>query len=321
VFTEPPFGWGQRANDTESAELTPSDGATDDRFGAQVGISGTTVFAGSFLHQVGPNPAQGAVYFFNRPGFVWSDEHEGGQLTASDGAAREGFADTLAVSDDLVAAGAPIHAVGQNLGQGAVYLFGVPPTITTVTPAANATYTQGQAVLASYVCSAATATALTSCSGPVAAGARLDTSTVGAHSFAVRALDSDGSSATQTTTYTVTAAPTTTAPSITNVHESATRWRTGRRGGQSRRRAPIGTTFSFTLDQPAAVTLAFTRGSRIAAGALEVKGRAGDNQVRFRGRLSSGRTLRPGAYAVTVTATNGAQQRTTHRPLHFRIVR
>ncbi len=181
VFTEPPFGWVQRPNDTETAELTPSDGATDDRFGAQLGISGTTVFAGSFLHQVGPNPAQGAAYFFTRPGFVWADETENGQLTAADGIAHDGFADTIAASANLVAAGAPVRTIGQNPGQGAVYLFGVPPTITIATPARGATFTQRQTVLASYVCAAPSAATLTSCAGPVAAGARIDTAMLGPH--------------------------------------------------------------------------------------------------------------------------------------------
>jgi FG-GAP repeat len=351
VFTEPPFGWAQRPDETETAQLRPSDGATDDRFGAQVDISGTTVFAGSFLHQVGPNPAQGALYFFNRPGFVWSDETENGQLTAADGGAREGFADTVAASGNLVAAGEPAHTVGQHFAQGAVYLFGVPPAITIATPANGATYTRGQTVLASYVCAAPSGTVLASCRGTVAAGSAIDTNAPGPHSFTVRAVDTDGTSAAQMTTYTVATPATTTpgtkardAPSIMGLHQSVTRWRTGTTRTH-RRHPPIGTVFSFTLDQPATVTLRFTRetvGRRvggqcvtsmarnrhrrrctreIAAGALKLAARKGVNEIHFRGRVTSGRILPPGHYAMTTTATNAAHQHTTLRPLHFTIER
>ena len=342
VFTEPPFGWDQRANDTETAELRPSDGATDDRFAAQLGISGSTVFAGSFLHQVGPNPAQGAAYVFTRPGFVWSDETENGQLTAADGSARNGFSDTIAASGNLVAAGAPARTVGQNLGQGAVYLFGVPPTVTIATPARGATFTQGQAVLASYVCAAPSAATLLSCAGPVAARARIDTASAGRHSFAVRTVDSDGATAMQTTDYTVTAARPHPAPMLRGLREAAVTWRTG--GKISAHRAPIGTVFSFTLNQSATVTLSFTRqmtgrmvGGQcrvptkrtnrrprctraIAQGTLRLVAHSGVNRIRFRGRVSSHRVLQHGHYTMTLAATNAAGQRTTQQPLRFTIV-
>ena len=342
VFTEPPFGWLQRATDTETAELTPSDGATDDRFGAQLGISGSTVFAGSFLHQVGPNPAQGAAYVFIRPGFVWSDETENGQLTAADGSARNGFSDTVAASGNLVVAGAPARTIGQNLGQGAVYLFGVPPTITIATPARGATFTQGQPVLASYVCAAPSAATLTSCAGPVAAGARIDTATPGPHVFTVRTVDSDGATSTQTTSYTVTAMRKPGPPTVAGLRQAAATWRTGGAGG--RHRPPLGTTFSFTVNQPATVTLSFTRqmtgrvvggqcrvatkGTNrrprctraIAQGTLTLAAHSGVNRIRFRGRVSSHRMLQPGHYTMTLAATNADRQRTTQRPLRFTIV-
>ena len=343
VFTEPPFGWLQRPNDTETAELTPSDGATDDRFGAQLAISGTTVVAGSLLHQVGPNPAQGAAYFFTRPGFVWSDETENGQLTAADGAAHDVFADTIAASGNLVTAGAPFRTVGGNVGQGAVYLFAPPPTITIATPARGASFTQGQTVLASYVCAAPSAATLTSCAGPVAAGARIDTTTPGAHPFTVRTVDSDGATDTQTTSYTVTAVRKPVAPTVTGLRQAAVTWRTGGTGG--RHRPALGTTFSFTINQPATVTLSFTRqvtgrlvGGRciaateqtnrrphctraIAGGTLTLGAHTGINRIRFRGRVSSRRVLQPGHYVMTLTATSAAQLRTTQRPLRFTIVR
>jgi FG-GAP repeat/Abnormal spindle-like microcephaly-assoc'd, ASPM-SPD-2-Hydin len=58
VFLESGGTWSQQQ------ELTASDGAANDQFGYSVAISGTTVAAGAHGHQVGWDPAQGAVYVF-----------------------------------------------------------------------------------------------------------------------------------------------------------------------------------------------------------------------------------------------------------------
>jgi hypothetical protein len=67
VFTEPPSGW---ANMTQTAELTASDGATNDRLGKSVAIAGDTVVAGAPSH-TNPNGSgyteQGAAYVFGLP--------------------------------------------------------------------------------------------------------------------------------------------------------------------------------------------------------------------------------------------------------------
>jgi Tol biopolymer transport system component len=78
-----------------------------------------------------------------------------------------------------------------------------PPSITVSTPAAGAVYTQGQSVLADYSCSAAEGVRLVSCEGDVPSGSPLDTSTVGARSFSVKATDSAGGKAAVSRTYTV----------------------------------------------------------------------------------------------------------------------
>jgi hypothetical protein len=128
------------------------------------------------------------------------------------------------------------------------------------------------------------------------------------------------------------------------LQQSVSRWRSG--GTRTRgRHIPIGTVFSFTLDQPATITLRFTlqtpgrrsagrcvapsthnrhrpRCTRaVAAGALTLAGQRGINQIHFRGRVTSGRALLPGNYTMSATATNAADQRTTLRPLHFTIER
>lgn len=108
-------------------------------------------------------------------------------------------------------------------------------------------------------------------------------------------------------------------------------------------RLPVGTTFDFTLNEPAGVRFAFTRrlagrraGSRcvaptrrnahnrqctltLPAGTLSVEGHAGTNRVNFRGRVSSTRELVPGRYALVITAVGPAGQRSASGPLGFTI--
>jgi uncharacterized repeat protein (TIGR01451 family) len=69
-------------------------------------------------------------------------------------------------------------------------------------PANDAVYELGAEVLAEYECSDATA-GVESCTGPVASGALIDTSTEGLKSFAVTATDLAGNTTTLTQSYTV----------------------------------------------------------------------------------------------------------------------
>ncbi len=82
-----------------------------------------------------------------------------------------------------------------------------PPSIAITSPANGATYTQGQAVAAGYSCSAPAGASVAKCTGPVANGAAIDTTTLGQHTFTVNAADSDGQSALESASYTVAAPP------------------------------------------------------------------------------------------------------------------
>jgi CSLREA domain-containing protein len=141
--------------------------------------------------------------------------------------------------------------------------------------------------------------------------------------------------------------PPPTPPAVTNPTESHARWREGNRlAGFSRKRAlPIGTTFSFTLNEEARVSFTFTRslpGRKVngrcvaqtkrnrhkpaceraaAAGAIVFTGHPGLNKVAFQGRLSSSKRLKPGSYTLTITATNTAGQSTKSHTLSFTIVK
>jgi mucin-19 len=80
------------------------------------------------------------------------------------------------------------------------------PTVSITSPTQGASYTQGQVLDAAYTCTEASGgPGIASCTGTVAAGAALDTSTAGSHTLTVIATSLDGETASESFTYTVTA--------------------------------------------------------------------------------------------------------------------
>jgi hypothetical protein len=123
VFSEGGSGW---ADATQTAKLTASDGSADDRFGSSVAISGGTIVVGAPDATVGGNANQGAGYVFVKPASGWANATQTGKLTASDGAAGDGFGSSVAISGNTVVAGAPGATVNSNFLQGAAYVFVTP---------------------------------------------------------------------------------------------------------------------------------------------------------------------------------------------------
>ena len=79
-----------------------------------------------------------------------------------------------------------------------------PPSVRISSPASGARYTHGQVVRAGYACQdGAGGPGIASCTGPVATGRPINTTTVGRHSFTVTATSTDGQTATSTAGYTV----------------------------------------------------------------------------------------------------------------------
>jgi Tol biopolymer transport system component len=79
-----------------------------------------------------------------------------------------------------------------------------PPTISIATPTDHAVYLLGQSVLADYACADQRGgSGLASCAGPVAAGAAIDTASVGDKTFAVTATDHAGNVAHASRSYSV----------------------------------------------------------------------------------------------------------------------
>ncbi len=81
-----------------------------------------------------------------------------------------------------------------------------PPLATITIPASGATYTQNQAIKASYSCTDSPSGVAT-CAGTVANGANIDVSTAGTKSFTVKASDQAGNLTNTSISYTVGSAP------------------------------------------------------------------------------------------------------------------
>ena len=140
-----------------------------------------------------------------------------------------------------------------------------------------------------------------------------------------------------------TAVVTSNAPIVSGLRQSAKTWRVGPKLAHITARKPVGTSFSFTLNQSASVTFAFSRqlsGRKVkgscrrltagnhagphcklsaAAGKLVFAAHHGVNKVSFAGRISPSRKLSPGRYTLAVTAT-AAGKRSKTRTIGFTIV-
>jgi hypothetical protein len=153
------------------------------------------------------------------------------------------------------------------------------------------------------------------------------------------------SSGTTTTTGSTGTNPTINPPAFSNISQSHRRWREGKKLAKfSSVGTPVGTTFRFTLSEPARVRFAFSqllpgrkvngkcvaptssnrskpRCTRVVRrGALSHSESAGAHRLFFDGRLSSKKRLPIGRYRVTITAINTAGLHSTPHTLTFRIV-
>jgi hypothetical protein len=112
------------ADATQLAELTASDGNSNDALGISVAASGQTVLAGADLHRVGA-VQQGAAYVFVKPAHGWRDAREAAKLTSGQGQTRELFGRIVTISHHTAVIGAPDHS-GTATEQGAAYVFAKP---------------------------------------------------------------------------------------------------------------------------------------------------------------------------------------------------
>jgi alpha-tubulin suppressor-like RCC1 family protein len=132
-------------------------------------------------------------------------------------------------------------------------------------------------------------------------------------------------------------------PSVQDTRQSAKRWREDNPlAHRGHAKTPAGTTFSFSLNEPATVNLSFAqfpeerRGTRgcsartdervrcdgaVMRGTLSFTGHSGTNSVVFAGRISRTDQLKPGRYELTITAVDSTGQRSAPVSLSFTIAK
>jgi hypothetical protein len=97
----------------------------------------------------------------------------------------------------------------------------------------------------------------------------------------------------------------------------------GRPARSSDRRVKHGTKFTYSLSEPAQVTISIERKHHRAMrklGSLAAKKHAGKQSMRFSGRLR-GKPLKPGSYRATIVATNSSGLPSDPHRVTFRVVR
>ena len=123
VFVKPSGGWDQwdSGTDTETAKLTASDAAANDRFGYSVGVDSDTIVVGAVYDDDG-GLRSGSVYVFVKPDGGWDNATETAKLVASDAAAGDQFGWSVGIDADRVVVGAFYDDDG-GLRSGSVYVF------------------------------------------------------------------------------------------------------------------------------------------------------------------------------------------------------
>jgi PKD repeat protein len=183
--------------------------------------------------------------------------------------------------------------------------------------------------------------------GATATGAVVDHgfAAPGPHTGTVTVTDPTGQTATASASVTSTGVPALPRPVLSGLKLSHKVFRLGSRlASLAAKKPPVGTTITFTLSAAAKVKLAFSRklsgrkpGKRCvapthhnrhakrctrtrSAGSLTLNGHSGADKVKFQGRISRHRKLKPGRYTVKVTASNAGGSSAV-RSASFKVVK
>ncbi len=101
-------------------QLKQPDGAAGDYFGFGAAISGNTIVVGAPYDAVGVSAYQGSASVFVKSGTTWVHQ---AKLTANDGGPYLYFGLVVAISGDTIVVGEQAAKIGNNLSQGAAYVF------------------------------------------------------------------------------------------------------------------------------------------------------------------------------------------------------
>jgi len=104
---------------SEQQRLLAGDGSANDRFGAAVALSGTTVIISSLTDAVGGNANQGSAYVFVRDGSTWSEQ---AHLFASDGGSGHALGRSVAIDGNTAVVGRSYNSASSP-DNPSVYVF------------------------------------------------------------------------------------------------------------------------------------------------------------------------------------------------------
>jgi hypothetical protein len=122
VFVRPATGWTDM---TQTAELTASDAQTEFEVGFSVSVSGDNILAGApSIYNL--NYPSGNAYLFTKPVSGWADMTQTAELLPGSTRPNQNFGDSVAISGNLAAVGAPRFGNPPNSLEGAVYIFQEP---------------------------------------------------------------------------------------------------------------------------------------------------------------------------------------------------
>jgi hypothetical protein len=338
VFTESVKGWTQ-----QGAKLTGGGEKGLGELGTSVALSadGETALIGA----PGDGGAGGARAF-TRAGASWSQQ--GPEIVPSDATTAAGFGAAVALAADGNTAmiGGPVDTPATT-PVGAAWEFA---RVGASWSQQGATLQGGDTAPESEF---GAATALSADGRTALIGGPIDGADVGAAWVFVNPppilapLPDTGASPPRTRP--ILAPPRLARPVLSKVTQTHIRWRAGsalaRLSAKSgKRRAPLGTTISFTLNKAAKVTFTFTQrlGGRrvngdcvaqsvknrrkpsckrtIVPGVQSFSGHAGVNKLFFQGALPRGKKLKPGTYTALIVASSG-RLRSVAKTLSFTIVK
>jgi hypothetical protein len=304
---KPAGGWTDTTVTTETRRLVASHPVENAGFGSDVALSGATAVIGSVAnYRSDPTAPAGAVDVFTRPSGGWGVPTQPplpqtAALKLKGASQSDGFGSAVAISGSRIAAGVPMNGITGHAGPGAVELFDRPAK-------GWVNMTQSGQLTAANRKSAdqfGAAVALTSSTiaagapGPYSAETGVNSGAGAAYVFSV------------------------VIPKLTALKQSHSSWVLGtHKLAVNPKHAPKGgTRFSFRLNEPATVTLAFAKktGSRFgSARTVTVAGRKGSNRVYVDGPLSRTVKLGIGQYRVEVHATDAVGEQTAAATLRFR---
>jgi len=111
-------------NTWSRATLTSSDGGFLDEMGASVAMTNNTIVVGCPYCGLGHVLTAGAAYVYTKPATGnWVDATQTAKLTSSDGVQGDELGFSVAVSGNIIVAGAPLKNIGNNATQGEAYVY------------------------------------------------------------------------------------------------------------------------------------------------------------------------------------------------------